>query len=258
LHPWSTPPYVDSAGLRENDREHAFPSQLPGDLLGEKLALLTEQVAGVAGRRPTSYRAGRFGMDGREARQLAALGYEVDSSVTPLWSWRRYPGLGGAGGPDFRRHSPHPFVVEGTGEPGLLEIPVTLLSTYAPLRRSTALLEVYRSLPVRALRKLALSRWLLPQPMWLSPDPRYAAADLAAVWRGAEAAQLGTAVMMFHSSELMPGGSPFRPDAESVRDLLGCLDSFFAFVRAAGGEAVTLSEMAAAVRTEPSLQRKAL
>ncbi len=62
LHPWTTPPYLDRAGLRENDSVHAFPSQLPG-------------------------------------------------------------------------------------HPGLFEIPVTLLSTYAPLRRSTALLEAYRSLP---------------------------------------------------------------------------------------------------------------
>jgi len=258
LHPWTTPPYLDRAGLRENDSVHAFPSQLPGDLLGEKLALLTEQVADAVGRRPTSYRAGRFGMDVREARHLTDLGYAVDSSVTPLWSWRRYPGLGGAGGPDFRRHSPQPFVVEGTGDPGLLEIPVTLLSTYAPLRRSTALLEAYRSLPVRAARKLALSRWLLPQPMWLSPDPRYKADDLAAVWRCAAEARLDTAVMMFHSSELMPGGSPFRPDAASVRNLLDCLDAFFAFVCADGGEPVTLSAMAAGVRARSTLQRRAL
>ncbi len=64
--------------------------------------------------------------------------------------------------------------------------------------------------------------------------------------------------MMFHSSELMPGGSPFRPDAASVRDLLDCLDAFFAFVRADGGEPVTLSAMAAGVRARSTLQRRVL
>ncbi len=50
--------------------------------------------------------------------------------------------------------------------------------------------------------------------------------------------------MMFHSSELMPGGSPFRKDARSVRELLESLDAFFSTVRAAGGAFATLSAMA--------------
>ena len=52
--------------------------------------------------------------------------------------------------------------------------------------------------------------------------------------------------MMFHSSELMPGGSPFRPDAQSVRDLLACLDAFFGFVARGGGEFSTLTPLALA------------
>ena len=227
LHPWTTPPYVDRPGLRYNDAAHAYPSQLPDDLLGEKLTVLTRQIGDAFGRAPTSYRAGRFGFDTRAARHLARLGYSVDSSVTPLSSWRAHPGRDGEGGPDFRHHSPHPFRIEGTGDPDLLEIPVTVLATYQPLARSRALLEAYRSLPVRGARKLVLSRWLLPQPMWLTPDPRYDAEDLVSVWRCAQHARHRTAVMMFHSSELMPGGSPFRKDARSVRELLESLDAFF-------------------------------
>jgi len=244
LHPWTTPPYEDRPGLRYNDPVHAFPSQLPDDLLLEKTTMLTTQIEGAFGRRPTSYRAGRFGFDRRLARHLADAGYRVDSSVTPLWDWTRYPGLDGAGGPDFRAHSLHPFLIRGSGPRGLLEIPVTLVATYAPLRRRPALLEVYRSLPVRAARKLLLSRWLLPQPMWLAPDPRYSAEDIAAVWACASEAGVSTAVMMFHSSELMPGGSPFRPDAASVADLLATLDAFFAHVRRVGDDFGTLGELA--------------
>jgi hypothetical protein len=80
--------------------------------------------------------------------------------------------------------------------------------------------------------------------MWLAPDPRYSASDLAGVWRCAEDAGLDVAVMMFHSSELMPGGSPFRPDTQSVRELLEGLDEFFAFVRSQGGSFATLTAMA--------------
>ena len=78
LHPWSTPPFADRPGLRSNDPVHAFPCQLPDELLHEKLVTLTEQVTAAFGAPPTSYRAGRFGFDARSAAVLAALGYEVD------------------------------------------------------------------------------------------------------------------------------------------------------------------------------------
>ena len=142
-------------GLRFNDSVHAFPSQLPDDLLGEKLAVLTEQIGAVFGARPTSYRAGRFGFDDRSAAFLAEAGYVVDSSVSPLWSWRRHAGLDGKGGPDFRGHLPRPFLL-AEGERPLVEIPVTILPTYAALRRSSTLLAAYQTLPVRGVRKVLL------------------------------------------------------------------------------------------------------
>lgn len=258
LHPWTTPPFLDRPGLRCNDAVHAFPCQLPDDLLREKTGVLTKQIAAAFGCRPTSYRAGRFGLDARGAAFLAEEGYTVDSSVSPLWSWRRHPGLNGQGGPDFREHSSQPFRITGVRGRGLVEIPVTIVATYGPLRRMPALLEIYRSLPVRAVRKLLLAPRLLPQPVWLTPDPRYCADDLASVWRCAASAGLETAVMMFHSSELMPGGSPFRPDGESVRRLLACLESFFSFVRKQGGTFSTLTAMAAALDAEGRLETRSL
>lgn len=244
LHPWTTPPFADLPGLRHNDPVHAFPSQLPDDLLQEKTLVLTDQIAAAFGARPTSYRAGRFGLDARGAAYLAQAGYLVDSSVTPLTSWDAHPGLDAAGGPDFRHHSPLPFRIATGGTDHLIEVPVTVLTSYALLRRLPILLRAYRTLPVRAVRKLLLSRWLLPQPVWLSPDPRYKPEDLAQTWRCASHAGLDTAVMMFHSSELMPGGSPFWPDARAVSTLLACLDEFFAFVRREGGEFSTLTGLA--------------
>ena len=165
--------------------------------------------------------------------------------------------MDGVGGPDHSAHSPAPFLIATPSRNRLIEVPVTIIATYALFREAPALLRAYRSLPVRAVRRLLLSRWLLPQPMWLTPDPRYRAEDLAAVWRSAERLGLDAAVMMFHSSELMPGGSPFRQDAQSVRELLACLHAFFGFVREAEGEFSTLSAIAAGI-PERRLQAKAL
>ena len=126
------------------------------------------------------------------------------------------------------------------------------------LRRSPALLAAYQLLPVRAVRKVFLSRWLHPQPMWLTPDPRLGPDDLASIWRCAEGLGLDPLVMMFHSSELMPGGSPFRPDAQSVRALLACLDEFFGFVVRGGGEFSTLTPLAARLLAGGRLRAKPL
>ena len=156
------------------------------------------------------------------------------------------------------RGNPNLFRIKGEQRRGLVEIPVTIVATYGPLRRIPALLEIYRSLPGRAVRKLLLAPWLLPQPVWLTPDPRYSADDLASVWRCAAGAGLDTAVMMFHSSELMPGGSPFRPDRESVRTLLECLESFFSSVREHGGTFSTLTAMAAALDSDGRLETRTL
>jgi len=258
LHVWTTPPFAEQPGLRYNDSTHAFAAQLPDELLGEKTRVLTEQIAVAFGERPTSYRAGRFGFDRRGGRFLAEAGYKVDSSVTPGWSWKHHAGLNGAGGPDFSAHTPQPFLIQNPEAPDLVEIPVTLLSTYALLRRWPALMTLYRSLPVRTVRRLLLSRWLRPQPMWLSPDPRYRVSDLESVWRCAVKADLVTTVMMFHSSELMPGGSPFRPDRESVRELLATVDAFLGFVRRSSGELQTLTAMADALTAEKRLPVRAL
>jgi hypothetical protein len=244
LHPWTTPPFVDAPGLRFNDRIHAFPSQLPTSLLQEKLHNLTREIASAFGAVPTAFRAGRFGFDLRVAQALVQEGYVVDSSVTPLTSWRDTPGLPGEAGPDFSHCSVQPFRVSGSGGVPLIEIPVTVLPTYDVLHRYPTLLRAYQAKPARAIRKVLLRTWLQPQPMWLAPRPHYGPADLLRVWRHAERTGVKIAVMMFHSSELLPGGSPFRPTAESIRALYRCLTEFFREVRAGGGSFIGLTAAA--------------
>ena len=43
LHSWSTPPFIDH-GVTENDVNHAFASELPLDLLEQKIQTLTNQI----------------------------------------------------------------------------------------------------------------------------------------------------------------------------------------------------------------------
>lgn len=251
LHPWTTPPFLDAPGLRYNDEVHAFASQLPRPLLEAKLVNLTRQVAEAVCKRPTSFRAGRFGFSMEYAGVLAQLGYLVDSSVTPMASWSRYPGLNGRGGPNFRTYPVQPYVMKLCGA-ALMEIPVTVLVTSRLLQRRPRLLFWYKVL-ARLSELVVGSRRVTWQPLWLQPSPEMDIKKLRLVWVEATRRGLQYAVLMFHSSELMPGGSPYRPTPESVRELLDLLSSFFAEIRGAGAGTLTLSEAAAELVSSASV-----
>ncbi|NLO27795.1 MAG: hypothetical protein GX113_06420 [Actinobacteria bacterium] len=255
LHPWTTPPFDEKPGFGFNDRSHAFISELPIDLVRAKLETLTGQIQDTFGVRPTAFRAGRFGLNNSSAQVLAELGYLVDSSVTPLTNWSRTPGLpNGLGGPDFSSHSSAPFIVAETGDPGLLEIPVTVTPTYDYLRRSPALLRRYqRSIPVRALRKASRGRWPRPQPVWLHPAHLQTPGNLQKACES-QVTNYGVAVMMVHSSELMPGGSPRTPTPESVRAVLARLEVFLDYCLKKGIIGMTLSEAAVQIRAQRRLE----
>ena len=50
--------------------------------------------------------------------------------------------------------------------------------------------------------------------------------------------------MMFHSSELMPGCSKYRPDGDSVEELYRLLNGFFKLLTTRGIASTTLTQAA--------------
>jgi len=90
LHPWCNPPFEE-----ELNERNSYLCNLPKSLQRAKIEWLTQTIEELFGQRPTSFRAGRYGLDIRGARILAELGYLVDSSVIPFSDFRA------DGGPDF-------------------------------------------------------------------------------------------------------------------------------------------------------------
>ena len=116
----------------------------------------------------------------------------------------------------------------GAGEHGLVELPVTVLPTSALARHSRRLRDHWQARPLRLARR-ALRLRSRPQPLWLRPLPEYGLEDLQALLLEAERLRLPYAVLMFHSSELLAGASPYRPAEADVAALLELLERLFAW-----------------------------
>ena len=245
LHSWTTPPFLDTDGFRYNDNNHAFATELPLDILSEKIKNLTQQIERSTGRRPSSFRSGRYGFNDHVANILIRNSYIVDSSVTPYINWSGQAGIpGGNGGPDFIDKLPLPYKYNLNGE-SILEIPITVMPTRFPLNSSKPIARSYfrnvdNNIILRILRKLFYNN----QPIWLRPTPEMSLILLKELLNETKNKSLPFITMMFHSSELMPGGSKYRPDELSVEELFKLLENFFTALSYKNIKSVTLSEAA--------------
>ncbi len=245
LHSWTTLPFMSEDGYRYNDVNHAFANELPITLLKEKLKNLTDQIEKSFGRRPTSFRSGRYGFNENVARMLVENSYLVDSSVTPYTNWSKQKGVpGGEGGPDFMEKTPFPYTLNYP-EGSLLELPVTILPTRFPFNRINVIAKSYfrqvdNYIMLRILRRLLYQN----QPLWLRPYNWTTVDHFKEMIVAARAIKLPYMVMIFHSSELMPGSSIYRADNKAIEKLYELLENFFRLIVKEKISSVTLTEAA--------------
>jgi hypothetical protein len=246
LHPWACAPYA--AGGGSDPVAHSYPHEIPAGEFRAKMERITALVRERFGIAATSYRAGRWGFAAPQIPVLSELGYLADCSVTPHLDWRRYRGLpGGAGGPDFRGAPRVPYFLDARdvrrpGSTGLLELPMTVLCSHGPFAGNPGtwrLLDALDSSPAgRLLRRL---RWT---PQMFRPWPRTRLGELLRMQDTARALGLPYLMLMFHSSELMPGGSPYYPDEPAVERLYTLLTGLFAELWRDGIAGTTVTEFA--------------
>jgi hypothetical protein len=245
LHLWTTPPFLDKEGYRYNDVNHGFATELSQDLLTEKVKYLTNQIETSFGKRPLSFRSGRFGFNENVARILTDNSYLVDSSVTPYISWTGHKGIpGGIGGPDFMDKTPFPY--QYNFDNGYLkEMPVTIIPTQYPLDKYDALARYFfknvdNNIFLKVIRRLVFRH----QPLWLRPHLWMDIDLFDELINESINIKLPYIVMMFHSSELMPDCSIYRPDKDAIEKLYDVLERFFIMLNDKNIASVTLTEAA--------------
>jgi len=242
LHPWNTPPLVPATD--DDLAHHPYPFEYPPDVQRQKLETLVGAIERCYGVRPTSYKAGRWGLDAVHARLLEDLGFLVDTSVCPGINWG--PSKGdprGTGGPNFNRAPTHPYRLSGDdvcrpGSLGLLEIQPTIVFYSALGRYVPGVRALYWRF--RRVRR-AFDRYHVGS-LWLRPYPYMTVARLARVAELALRAGRPVLNLTLHSSELMPGGSPYNRTDAAIDDLFVRLDGYLSLAASQGVEGVTLTE----------------
>lgn len=247
IHPWNTPPEEDDI-----TSERSYLCNLPVELQREKLATVTAQIERRFGIRPTSFRAGRYGLDDNGARILKELGYTVDSSVCP------YMDYSDDGGPDFRGATWRPyFVGERLLDPApvrteLVEVPVSFGFNWSNFEAAHRLDEFLAGPAVRRFRiKGVLERLGALRKIKFSPE-KADTGRLSALANAYARQDAPCMVMMFHSSSLQAGFSPYVPDAAALTGFLRTIDETFAYcLGTLGMRGATLSEFAAEFAARP-------
>jgi hypothetical protein len=245
LHPWVNPPHEETVTAW-----NSYPGNLPPALERAKLKVLTETIAEAFGRRPTVYKAGRYGVGPATAGILEDLGYLIDVSVVPFTSF------GEDGGPDFSQMGFQPSWF-GRGD-RLLEIPLSC-GFYGALRSLGPGVFPKLSSPTGMRLRMpgVLARSGLLERIRLTPE----GVDLAANVRLARSLyQQGARVftLTYHSPSLVPGMTPYVSTERDLSEFLEILDRFFSFfVEELGGRPSTPQEVYSLLQSRPATSQQA-
>lgn len=223
VHAWNNPPQYD---LPVNKTWQSYLIEYPVEVMKAKFKETYDLIRTNIGVTPVSHRAGRWAMNDDYFRLLEEFDIMVDCSHSPHVDWRATIGAS-IGGSDYRN------VPDNSTRIGnILEVPVTIRDTHTLLKMG-----------LRARIKWFMRFKTLPHYLeWLRP----ATSDLQTMSKlidgVAASSEIDFAEFMIHSSELMPGGSPYFADEESIEKLYGTMESLFSHIKTSGFRGCTLSE----------------
>jgi hypothetical protein len=216
LHPWVSPPHDEPVCNR-----NSYPGNLPRGLERAKLKQLTELIAERVGKRPTVYRAGRYGAGPHTAAILEELGYEIDSSVLARQDLRPEEG------PDFSALGLDPYWFGERRR--LLEIPVTVgwdgwlagAGLFWQKAMRSSLGQTLR-LPGVLARMRAFNRVkLTPEGIPFEELRQVTEAMMKEGYRVFN--------FTYHSPSLSPGHTPYVRSAAELGAFVGCIERYLEF-----------------------------
>jgi len=240
LHPWNTAPFREDINER-----NSMLKNLPYELQTAKIKVITDKIHSVFGRKPLSFRAGRWGLGPKTVQALIACGYQADCSVTPSMSWTHC-----GDGPDYTDSTTEPYWLYSDDDTSqdagaILEVPATIGFNRWPFERWQKVFCRLQKTWTQRLRPIGFFHHTgLLRKIWLSPEWS-SAKDMITLSRVMIRNEARVLNLSFHSSTLLPGATPFVKNARELEGFIAKIETLFEFLSAnTPMTALTLSEVA--------------
>lgn len=218
LHAWNNPPFHRLEGRYKGQ---PYLIEYPKEIMEDKFRIIYNLLCERYNQPPLSHRAGRWAMNEDYFSILNKFGIRIDCSYTPLINWEHSKGRT-MGGSNYKNVSLQPSCIDG-----IFEVPMTVRMTDVPSHRPW-----YKR----------FRRERLPRNIWMRPAMQ-SLNDLESLVDMIEAEpQTDYIEFMIHSSELMPGGSPYCRTDKDVREFLSKIRKIFENVHNRGYQGRTLQE----------------
>lgn len=208
LHAWNTPPDYD-VNLKHDGCPYI--TEYPKEIIRAKHQFLKNYLEERFEQEVVSYRAGRWATNDDLFDVLDDLGFKVDCSITPEIDHSSNPGRSVAGGNDYTSFSNKPFRLREN----LIEVPMT---TYKK-----------RGLKGSSIRAIA-SHIIKGKEQWLRPVVS-SFEEMISLIETNKKNGFDYVDLMIHSSELMPGGSPYCKNMDDVNQILSKIENTFKAVQ---------------------------
>ena len=239
LHPWVTPPFDEAVNAY-----NSFAGNLPEALEFAKLKALSDAIAARFGVRPEAYRAGRYGIGPSTVKTLAALGYRIDSSVVPEFSYHA------TGSPSFIGRSTRPHWLDADRH--VLELPLT--STYigrlAGQRWRRLAHDLFENDARHTVSRSLMARSGLMERIRLTPEGTDVS-DAKRLVRALLARGTRTFTLSYHTPSLVPGNTPYVRSRADRERFIGWFEEFYDFfLGEVGGAPATVGDVYEMARGE--------
>ena len=219
IHAWFSPPEYE---LPNRYNGNPFITEYPNYILKEKLVFLKHYIEERVGVTPVSFRSGRWATNEVLFETLDELGFFVDCSITPGISNYTDCGMSVEHGNDYTHEILNIRSLCGN----LVEIPMT-----------TKRIRTFQGVSIKNKAR----NILLGKDIWLRPAVNSEEEMLLLIKR-VEKQKVPYLEFMIHSTELMPGGSPYTKDEAQVERLYERMEKIFAYVSKSGYQGITLQD----------------
>ncbi|MBQ0075457.1 MAG: hypothetical protein KBT34_14855 [Prevotella sp.] len=223
IHAWNNPPIYQ---FSKNINQQSYLIEYPIDIMRQKFQTTYNLISEKIGIKPVSHRAGRWAMNNQYFKILEEFNIKVDCSYTPHVDWSRNIGAR-TGGSDYTNVGNEIRMIGN-----VLEVPMSIFKTKEKIRigKKQQLINIlcFKAQPKKII-------WLRPAQSSLEDMKKNVDFVL-----GEES--LDHLEFMIHSSELMPGGSPYFKNEESIENLYQVMEELFKYISFKGFVGCTLKD----------------